>query len=204
MGSEGSSGRSKVARLIEEYELDGVGTDLEAAWLGEGRERTSLRDLADEFNRALVVAAVRDAGMDVVEGEPANFYRLLTDDDVSAGQRVEARNRLERAGVDVDALEDDFVTYQAVRTFLVENRNAEYDGPRGDADVGTSIQRLQGRLVAVTESKLEQLQGNGDLAIGTFRTTVDVRVFCEDCSLQYTVGRLLERGGCDCELSETS
>ena len=38
---------TKVARLIEKYELSGMGAELEAAWTGESGERTSLRDLAD-------------------------------------------------------------------------------------------------------------------------------------------------------------
>jgi len=94
------SAQSKVAQLIETYELASMGAELERAWLGNTGERQSLRDLADRFNQALLMAAIRDAGMDVIDGEPANFYRLLTDDNVSAGKRIEARNRLDRAGID--------------------------------------------------------------------------------------------------------
>lgn len=200
MGSEGPSDRSKVARLIEANELAGLGAELEAAWLGEGQERTSLRDLADEFNRALLLAAIRDAGMDVVEGEPANFYRLLTDDDVSAGQRVEARNRLERAGVDVDALEADFVTYQAIRHYLKEVRGAEYE--RGDGDAvereRDGMDRLLSRVETVARDKIDRLRSGGDLSIGAYRVFVSVEVLCQDCGRQYGIGELLGRGECDC------
>ncbi len=32
---------SKVARLIDEYELDGLGAEMEARWTGDGEERMS-------------------------------------------------------------------------------------------------------------------------------------------------------------------
>jgi len=202
MSSDSSEPRSKVARLIEAHDLGSIGSDLEAAWLGEGGERQSLRDLADRFNKALLLAAIRDAGMDVVDGEAENYYRLLTDEDVSAGRRVEARNRLEAAGVDVNALDADFVTYQAVRHYLTEVRGASYE--RGDGTDGVDhersvIDRLQGRVERVVRDTVDRLRTAGRLSVGDYRVFVSVDVLCQDCGAQYTVGELLDRGHCDCE-----
>ena len=202
MSSDSSEPRSKVARLIETHDLGSIGSDLEAAWLGEGGERQSLRDLADRFNRTLLLAAIRDAGMDVVDGEAENYYRLLTDEDVSAGRRVEARNRLEAAGVDVDALDADFVTYQAVRHYLTEVRGASYE--RGDGTDGVDhersvIDRLRGRVERVVRDTVDRLRTAGRLSVGDYRVFVSVDVLCQDCGGQYTVGELLDRGHCDCD-----
>lgn len=194
---------SKVARLIDEYELGpAFGERLERRWTADGTDRMSLRDLADLFNRRLLEAAMTRAEMSMVDGEVDNFYRLLTDDDVSSGMRTEARSRLDRESVDVDQLERDFVTYQAIRTYLREFRGAEYE-QASDADrietVTDTIRRLRTRLRSVTTRSLEQLRNTGRITLGEFRLFVDVEVLCEDCGAQYRVDDLLERGGCDCE-----
>ena len=62
MTTEPSSVNTKVARVIRAYDLDGMGANLEAAWTGASGERTSLRDLADEFNEAVLRAALGEAG----------------------------------------------------------------------------------------------------------------------------------------------
>ncbi|MDS0284643.1 rod-determining factor RdfA [Haloarcula onubensis] len=197
-----SDTRSKVARLIDAYDLGPIGADLEAAWLGEAGERQSLRDLADRFNRALLLAAIRNAGMDVVDGEARNYYRLLTDEDVSAGRRVEAENRLESAGVDVDALREDFVTYQAIRHYLTEVRGASYERDEerdGVERERTVIDRLQSRVERVVRDTVDRLAGAGRLTVGNYRVLVSVDVLCQDCGGQYAVGELLDRGHCDCD-----
>jgi hypothetical protein len=194
---------SKVARLIDEYDLGAsFGDRLEARWTDEGDARLSLRDLADLFNQRLLAAALERAGASTIDGEAENLYRLLTDDDVSSGMRTEARARLDREGVDVDALERDFVTYQAIRSYLVEYRDAEYVETT-DADrvekVADTVRRLQSRIRSITEGSLDRLRSTDRLTLGTFRLFVDVDVLCEDCGAQYGVDELLERGGCDCE-----
>ena len=85
---------SKVARLLSEYGLDGLGEELEVRWTGDGVERTSLRDLADYFNERLVERALIDAGMSALDSDVSTTYRNLTDDDVSTGVRTDARTRL--------------------------------------------------------------------------------------------------------------
>jgi len=202
MSPDSSGPRSKVARLIESYDLAPLGDDLEAAWLGEGTERQSLRDLADRFNRALLLAAIRDAGMDVVDGEAENYYRLLTDEDVSAGRRVEAQNRLEAADVDVDTLREEFVTYQAIRHYLTEVRGASYEREQETNSVAherSVIERLQSRVERVVRDTVDRLHGAGRLTVGDYRVLVSVDVLCQDCGGQYTVGELLDRGHCGCE-----
>jgi len=205
--SEGS-GRpsSKVARLIDEYDLGvAYGDELERRWTADGDERESLRDLADRFNRRLLESALTAAGASTVSGEVANLYRLLTADDVSSGMRTEARSRLERDGVDVDGLERDFVTYQAIRSYLTEYRDAEYEEPSATEQVESvlgTIQRLRSRLRSITDGSLDRLRSTDRLTLGTFRLFVDVDVLCEDCGAQYGVVELLERGGCDCEANE--
>lgn len=191
--------RSKVARLIEEHGLEGLGAEMEARWTAE-EDRMSLRALAAYFNQEVLRTRLEAAGITMLDGELENIYRLLTDDDVSAAERTRVRRRLQRNGLDVDEVEDHFVTYQAIRTYLTEYRDAEY--VRDDRDPIEreieNVERLRGRVETVTSGKLEQLRERGDLSLGSFRTVVDVKVVCEDCHSQYDVLDLLDRGGCDC------
>jgi hypothetical protein len=102
--------------------------------------------------------------------------------------------------MDVDALEADFVTYQAIRTYLKEYRKAEYvqeDRDPIEREV-ENVERLRGRVETVTTGKLDQLQNSGALSLGSARTMVDIKVVCEDCHSQYDILELLEEEECDC------
>jgi hypothetical protein len=200
---EQSRKSNKVARLIAEYHLaESLGDKLERLWTAEDQQRKSLRDLADLFNQRLLERAMDSAGISTVDGEISNLYRLLTADDVSSGMRTEARNRLEQDGVDVKQLERDFVSYQAIRSYLTKYRNASYEPPSDSKQVESvldSIRRLQSRLRSLTEGSLDRLRSTERITLGEFRLFIDVDVLCEDCGEQYGVIDLLERGGCDCE-----
>lgn len=192
---------TKVERVIRAYGLSGLAEELERRWLGEGYERQSLRDLADYFNRRVLESALEEADVVTLQGELENTYDLLTGDDVTEGTRLQARNRLEREGVDVDRLLGDFVSHYAVHTYLREHRGVEY--PTGDDEdqrekAIETIQRLTSRLNAVTRRNVENLQSTERLDVGTVDVITDVQVVCEDCGRQYDAVELVERGACEC------
>ena len=191
--------RSKVARLIDEYDLQGLGAELEQSWTAE-ENRKSLRELASYFNQRLLQRALDEANVHCLDGELENTYRLLTDDEISSAESTRVRRRLERDGVGVDKLKSDFVTYQAIRSYLKNHRGAEYTPAETDPleREATNVQKLRGRMVSVTEGKLEQFRDNDELTLGEFRTLADIRVVCEDCNTQFDVLELLDRGGCNC------
>ena len=204
--SDGSPGetpdptRSKVGRLIDEHSMDGVGKELERRWLGRGHDEQSLRSLADWFNERLVARRLDRAGRSPLDGEAGNLYRLLTDDDVGAGARVDAEATLERVGIDPETLDGEFVSHQAIHTYLREYRGVSKDTSPEDRPerVRTTIQRLRNRLVAVVENGLSTLVDTGRLTLGRFDVFVEVRVFCSDCDSSLSVTELLDEGGCDC------
>lgn len=198
-GHSGPGRESKVARLIREYELEPLGAELERLWTRD-EDRRSLRELADRFNRELLRAAMREAGMDDLGGEAGNYYRLLTSDDVPPGDRVEAARRLQRAGVDAEHLREAFVSYQALRTYLQSYRGAEYERSAGDraGREAESIRQFTGRTEAVVEDKVDRLRQRDQLSVGSPSVTVQVRVYCSECNSGYPIEQLLERGGCDC------
>ncbi|WP_408959684.1 rod-determining factor RdfA [Natrinema sp. 74] len=189
----------KVLRLIRKYDLEGVGDDLEAQWT-HPEDRTSLRALADSFNERLLRAALTDADVETITDDVSRLYALLNGEAGSRGERTAATRRLERAGVDVEAITDEFVSYGAIRSYLTGYRNATL--PEDDDARATDVSAIEGlrqRTVAVTESKLDRLCDTDRLQLGSHRVLADVRVLCEECGRQYDIATLLEAGGCACD-----
>jgi hypothetical protein len=185
----------KVDRVCERWELP-MDDELRERWRGG----ESLRDLETVLNEAVLRAALRSADADVIDGEAANLYRLLTDDAVSAGQRVDAEARLRRAGLDPAAVTDDFVSYGTVRTHLNECLGVETArDTRLDPDEGrTTVLKLLSRTESVTERTIARLTDQGSLTIPAPSVTLSLRVACEECGDEYSFSQLLSRGGCSC------
>jgi hypothetical protein len=198
----GDSGRQpKVARLINTYELGDIGAEMERLWTADSENRKSLRELATLFNQRLLKTAMAAEGLETLDGEVENIYRLLSDNEVREADRMRTRRRLEREGLDVDELTSDFVTYQAIRSYLKDTRGAEYTPNDRDPleRESENFQKIRGRTVSITEGKLEQLRRGDHLDLGTFRTFVEISVVCEDCGTRYEVAELLDRRRCECE-----
>ena len=193
--------RYKVGRVLSEYGLTTLHDELPARWRGDDGDATSLRELADIINITILRRAMEDAGEDPLEGEAENAYRLLTDDTVSAGVRTQQRNRLSRAGVDVDSLEADFITHQAVYTYLTNALDVSKETTSQEplAKHDERIQRLRNRTAAVVENSLTELRQQDKIPDGEFDVLVDVQVYCNVCQTQRAVSEFLKDGGCDCQ-----
>lgn len=191
---------SKVATVIQHYDLSGLGDELAEYWLLDTDDRMSLRELADYFNQELLAQVLRDASPNTLDGEPANFYRLLTDDSVSSGMSVQAKSQLEQRGINVDQLMADFVSRQAIHTYLTKERNMSYSTSENDPveKETTNIQRLKRRMTTISENKIERLRNTDRITLGEFNLLIDIRILCEDCGAQYPVTELLDQGACDC------
>jgi hypothetical protein len=203
--SETTGRETKVERVIAEYDLDGVGDELEVRWLGENGERESLRDLADWFNQRVLASALERNGSNPLDGEAENVYRILRGDDASPGMKTSARRQMERDGVDAETLERDFVSHQAIHTYLRDRRGAELpsDDDRASSEAET-IRKLRSRATAVTENSLERLRGGDEIDLGGFDVFTQIQVLCADCGSQYDAVELIERGGCDCTTRDES
>ncbi|MFB6131764.1 MAG: rod-determining factor RdfA [Salinigranum sp.] len=201
-GGTTRTSRSKVARVIDKYGLNDLDNELVSLWTGEGTERYSLRELETYVNQRILRAAMQEADMNPLMGEVENLYDLLTDDETSEGVRLEACKRLEREGVDVDAIRDDFVSHQSIHTYLKQHLEVSYDRSESDEDrierANGTILSLQNRTEAVTEGTLRNLRNADVLDLDGFEVFVDIRVACDDCGRYYEINELLERRGCEC------
>ena len=149
----------------------------------------------------MLKAALAEAGRTPLDEEVATTHRLLTEDGVSSGARTQVRRDLERDGIDPERLRRDFVSHQAVHTYLTKHRDLRYERDASEDAERTleTIQRLRSRTRAVVETHVERLRSGDRLAVRSPSVYVDVRVTCEDCGNQYGVEELLDAGGCACE-----
>lgn len=195
-----SGPRTKVGRLIHKHTLEGLPAELEQSWLGEGVEQRSLRELAVLFNERLVQAVMTEAGMNPLDGEAANIYDLLAGEDATRGEEVRAERRLDREGVDVEALRESFVSHQAIHTYLTDAREVEYAQSSSVPEKKTEVvERLLGRTRSVSEGVVGWLAENDEVEIGDFDVSASVHVTCRNCSSRYSFTELLQRGRCRCQ-----
>lgn len=197
-----NNGESKILQVINEYGMEDIEPELVERWT-RSKDRYSLRELSEFFNERVLESAMMAAGMNPIEGEVENYYRILTDDEVSSGVKMEAKNRLERHSVDVEAVQGHFVSYQTINRYLKNERGVErVRDDQEDEDVLEKGQQrlfsLQTRLVAVTEKTLDQLRSRGALTLGEFDVLVEVTITCTDCKTVYSLGDLFLSGQCNC------
>lgn len=190
----------KVGRVADQYDLDGMHETLAARRSGEEGSPASLRTLADEFNQAVLRAAMRPHGAGVLDGEVENGYRLLTADDVSRGMRTRARKQLENDGVDVEAVEASFVSHPTMGRHLESCLGVEPEPEERDPIEAAKerVFKLLSRAEAVVGNTIEGLAAADRIAAGAVAVTVDVRVTCQRCGVQATAASFIDRGGCDC------
>ena len=119
----------KVGAVAEAFELEGLNATLRERWIAD-EDRSGVRELADHVNVRLLESALRTDPEGALEGEAENYYRLLTDDDVSRGMRTEARNRLRDRGIDVGGIEERFVSHQTIRDTLGPSDHYGISRPR--------------------------------------------------------------------------
>lgn len=202
--TDAASGRTgKVARILNDYNISDVGDELVVRWTAEDN-RMSLRDLADYFNRQLLESQLDQQRVDMLPGEIENMYNLLTDEDVTSGTRIQVENRLSEHDVDVEDLRSDFVSRQAIHTYLTKHRQETYEEPDTDEIVERrleELQRLRSRQRAVTEQTLSTLRNRDRLDLGEFQVLSSVQIQCTDCGRQFDLTTLLDRGGCNCNMS---
>lgn len=196
-----SEPRYKVGKVIDQYSLTGMGDELEARWTGDLPDSYSLRELAEYFNKEVLRVVLAGTDHQQFSGGIAHIYRLLTDDDVSSGDRTRIRNALERDGIDIEALTQDFVTHQAIHTYLTKGRNVQKEEETRDRVANTrgTINRLRSRLIAVSETTLTQLRESGKITLGDFDVLVDISVHCTDCETHRNLFELLTDRGCECD-----
>lgn len=199
MAGPGSGGRCgcKVGRQRERYELEGLNDELLER---RRREEMSLRRLADFVNVRVLEAAIDASDADVA-GDPQSVYETLARDDVSPENRADLTDQLEFVGIDVEGVQDDFVSHQTIKHHL--NDCLEVDTSRDGIE---SIDAARGRIEwsadrhrTVLENTVEQLSRAELVSVGEFEITQTTSITCTDCGASYRLEEFLNGQRCDCD-----
>ena len=197
-GEDGVDCGCKLGRVADERELEGAPIRTVSEWREDG---SSLRTLADRFNQRVLRSAMNAVGSPPLDGEVPNLYRLLTSDAVSPGMRTQARNRLTEDGVDVEAVETDFVSYQTINRHIkscLGYDEADRANPMDADQAEDRVYSLQHRTKEVTERTIEQLHRSAGIDFGEFEVYVNLSARCTECGTQLGVDELLTGETCRC------
>lgn len=185
----------KVGRDIVKYELG----EFNAKLRQRRSDGTSLRGLAEFMNIRILEKALSDVQFEVVS-DAETIYQILRGDDVRTSRRVEIRSKLSQRGLNIEAIENDFVSHQTIRDHLKtclevdtgQQLHVEFEQERG------TIEWARARSEKVIQRSLERLRQAEELDTGPLDITHSIRVVCEDCGESYRLRNLLERGRCEC------
>jgi hypothetical protein len=186
----------KVCRVLDERGLDRLDDELVARWRGESGERMGYRRLADWLNAALLRREMEHVGLPTGGGEARSRYDRLTDDDTADAVAA----LLRRAGVAVDDLRDDFLSYSVVRTHLRDCLGAERD-PEPPSDwEADRLDDLAEYTTAQAAEAVRSLVNKESLAAGgEVEPTVTIRVRCSAWGTAVPVEEALAAGAfCAC------
>lgn len=186
----------KIGRQRERYDLH----ELDVRLVGRRQEDgESLRDLAAFVNTRVLAAALDDAGADVA-GDPRSVYEALTGDDVAPERRADVVDRLELVGIDVEALESDFVSHQTVKTHLADclDLDTSRSGIDSVEEGRAKLDWAADRHRTVAESVVDQLLRADRVSLTDYELTQTTSITCRECERTYRIDEFLRRGRCEC------
>jgi len=182
----------KVCRVLNERNMERYESQLVERWQDDGAQRMGYRKLAKWLNVTILRREMDRAGLSTLGNEATSKYERLRGDDETVA--AEVRNDLRTAGVPVDDVESDFVSYGVVRTHLKEclGEDREFESRDWESDA-IEIARDHGREKIGEAVGALQRKGNLD-AVGEITIHVDVELECEATHVRVPVDRAIRRG----------
>lgn len=187
----------KVCRVLNERGMERYEDQLVDQWQAEAPERKGYRQLAEWLNITMLRREMDRAGLSTLGQEAASKYERLRKADESVTEEVAAG--LSSAGVDVEGIRSDFVSYGVVRTHLRECLDLKYTAESGDWEAET-IEMARDYATKKISEAVRSLSNKEELEGGELGVNVSVAIECETCHATVPVDRAVRRGYiCDCE-----
>lgn len=191
----------KVGEAIVEYDLDDDAGKYEtfderlvARWKGEDiGNAQGYRPLTDWFNKRLLRQAYERADVPTTGNRLDQDYETLGEDDLQA---EELRDSLRSIGLDVDTVENSFVSWSTMQRHLKNCLEEEKERQRASTDwERNSIDFARDQLRSKVEDALTSLDSKGELHNnnGT-EIAVTIELSCPECPLRVPFERALEQG----------
>lgn len=183
----------KVCRVLAERGMERYEQRLIEQWKADRPQRKGYRQLATWLNALILRREMERAGLSTLGDEAASKYERLTADDSAIA--AEVRDALQNSGIDVESLENDFVSYGVVRTHLKECLDQERPEEESTEWEPEAIEIARSRAEQKTREAVralvnkERLSTGGDVSVH-----VSVELECERCHSRVPVERALRRG----------
>ncbi|WP_227130956.1 rod-determining factor RdfA [Halorubellus salinus] len=192
------STQCKVDRVRDAYGLSNLEARIRRR---RENEDASLRSLEEFLNQLILLRAMESVGMAVLDGEAENYYRLLTDEEVTESARREAESELQQEGLDIEQVTEDFVSYRTIKKHLNEclciSTSREYE-PDVDSE-RKRLSKLAARVKTVASKILDRLEAHEAIHIEDPRFSIDIHVRCGNCNRRHDLLEFLHGTGvCPC------
>lgn len=182
----------KVCRVLDDHDMEHHESRLVEDWQADGPRRRGYRKLAEWLNVTMLRREMDAAGLETLGEEAESKYRRLTGEDPTVA--AEVRGSLRDAGVPIEDLEDDFVSYGVVRTHLKECLGAEREHTSGEWE-REAIEIARDRAAEKVREAVRSLVNKGKLdAAGDVSVHVDVELEDEATHVRVPAGRAIRRG----------
>ena len=195
--SERPTNCCKVGRIAHEDDIEEWTADLVSDW----QDGTSLRSLANRFNKRVIDVALDNAASTQSEWIREPIYDLFLGGTTDQSNEIEIRRELQRAELDVDGLKSDLISHQTLYRHFTQCLDESKDTSRSSSarleSARDTIFSLQRRTQQVTESTISNLRQAEIVDIGDSDVIVDIQVVCEKCGRSMDVETTLSEG-CDC------
>lgn len=198
--SEKSSTKMKLIRVIDKYNLEGLGDELVEQWTATGPHRKSCRELADFFNTRVLDAALREEGIIWDKSLVEDCAVIIADKDRSL-TGFDIQNR----GVDTDDVEDDMLTYQTVHNYLTNIRGIDLNkDPNGIRDRINNLQQMQSKMETVASNTASRSINRDQIDGPVPSIEITAEYICQACGGRTKVTQYLQNRGCPvCDDSST-
>jgi hypothetical protein len=186
----------KVCRVLSDRDMEQYEDQLVDQWQADAPKRKGYRQLAEWLNATMLRREMDRAGLSTLGEEARSKYDRLT---TNTSVAEEVATDLSSAGIDVDSLRKDFVSYGVIRTHLQNCLDLEYTVEGGDWEA-EAIEMARNYAVKKVSEAVRSLQNKGNLEGGDISVDVDVTLECESCHAAVPVDRAVRREYvCDCE-----
>ncbi|MDS0477002.1 rod-determining factor RdfA [Natrinema sp. 1APR25-10V2] len=181
----------KVCRILDEYGMDRYEEELLEQWQADPPQRKGYRQLAEWFNTLMLRREMDRAGLSTLGDEAESKYERLRSDETIA---EEVATELANAGVPIDRLRKDFVSYGVIRTHLKECLDSDVELASGEWEQD-AIEIARNHADSKMSEAVQSLTNKGQLtAGGDVAVSVTAELECENCHARVPAERAIRRG----------
>lgn len=181
----------KVCRVLDEYGMERYEEQLLEQWQADTSQRKGYRQLAEWFNTLMLRREMDRAGLSTLGDEAESKYERLQSDEAIA---EEVATELANAGVPIERLRADFVSYGVIRTHLKECLESDVNLSSGEWEqkaIEISQDHASTKITEAVRSlrNKERLTAGGDVTV-----SVTAELECENCHARVPADRAIRRG----------